>query len=136
MGQSKELSLTAIAGMPAEQKSIMESLLYNISMLNGRIDQLEKEIGTKRRRIAETQLVRDLRKDEQALKAARIRLNEAVQQFNGIFNMATGYDQNRTIHSKYEQIFREMDEEEALIAAEEARKNGMPQLKTNKKVKR
>lgn len=125
------VSVTNLSGLPPEQQRILDSLKTTITVLSGRMAALESEIAKTTRKLAETQLAQDLRKQKKDYATAKRRYYELVQQFNGIFNVATGYDSQRTIHSKWEQIFQEMEEEDALIAAADSART--PALKGRRK---
>lgn len=123
------VSASNLSGLPPEQQRILDSLKNSITVLSGRMAALESEIAKTTRKLAETKIAQDLQKQKKDYATAKRRYYELVQQFNGIFNVATGYDVNTTIHSKWERVFAEMDEEDALIAAAESK----PLLKGQRK---
>jgi hypothetical protein len=120
--QEPQFMSMQLSQLPKEQRDVLNSININISMSSSRISELEKEIKRKQRKLDESPEALEIKRDKLKLAATKRRYFELQQQFMGIFNVATGYDPNKSIASKLEAIFKEMDEEDYLIAQFDAQK--------------
>ncbi|MBL7998504.1 MAG: hypothetical protein JNL32_07700 [Candidatus Kapabacteria bacterium] len=111
-----------IAAMHPSQGARIRQITEEMGMLAGAMQSLKDDIAYQERKLKESPLAVSLKKNKEKLKRVSDRYLALVHGYNTLFDVATQDAAKTPLSDRYERIFREMDEEDELIAkAERAR---------------
>lgn len=112
--------------LPSLQQVKLRQIMHEQTVLAGYMKTLHDEISHQERILRQNPIWVQIREKKGKFKRAQSRFQELTVAFNGIFDLVTDDGKNTSVYSRYEAIFREMDEEDELIRkAEQANRKGL-----------